>query len=433
MPERQHDFSRGFAMAPQDAARLHMGTPGNPMVIAAALLLDGPIGRDAVAQALADRLLPRQRRFRQRVVEPRSGWGAPRWVEEQAIDAGAHCIARSVDESDAALEGIIGERLSAPLDPRRALWEACVVDRGGARAAVVFRLHHVLADGEALVEVLRALADEGAREDRGTMEATPEPGRGPRVLQLLGGVASAARLALHPPDPATILHGRPGPHKRVAFSSPLRLDALAASARALDTTVTGLLLAAVAGALRAALGEEGASAAPVLHALVPVSAHAGGVDAASGNRFASVLVPLPVGAADPVERVLRAKDGLRAARARGGLRAGAHLVGAAGAATAAIERAGVTLYSRKATAVVSSVRGPPCDVHLCGATVSDILAWAPPPGTIALAFTLMSYAGGVRVGVLADAQVIGDPRPLLQGLERELAGFHGDCGPKLRA
>jgi diacylglycerol O-acyltransferase len=170
----------------------------------------------------------------------------------------------------------------------------------------------------------------------------------------------------------------------------------------------------------------------VLHALVPVSAHAGAL-AATGNRFASVRVPLPIGAGDPVERVRRAIDGLRTARARGGFRAGTHLAGAAGAATAAIERAGVAFYSRKATTVVSSVRGPTRHVHLCGATVTDVVAWAPPVGTIALAFTLISYAGRVRVGVYADARVVGDPQPVLYSLEQELASLRTDCAPKLRA
>jgi hypothetical protein len=92
-------------------------------------------------------------------------------------------------------------------------------------------------------------------------------------------------------------------------------------------------------------------------------------------------------------------------------------------ATAAIERLGVSLFSHKASVVVSNARGPKRTLHIAGGEIKDIMVWAPAPGDIALAVTLMSYAGRVRISVAADAAVIGDPRPIVVEIERELASL----------
>jgi diacylglycerol O-acyltransferase len=122
------------------------------------------------------------------------------------------------------------------------------------------------------------------------------------------------------------------------------------------------------------------------------------------------------------ERSRRVAESLRAARARSALRAGLHLVGAAGASGRSVERLAVSFFSRKASVVVSSVRGPTGPLHIGGALLRDILVWAPAPGTIALSVTLMSYTDRVRVGVAADERVIGDAAPLVAALERALGG-----------
>jgi hypothetical protein len=197
------------------------------------------------------------------------------------------------------------------------------------------------------------------------------------------------------------------------------LSDLASRAHASGVTVTEMLLAAVAGALGERLAAADGRREGAVHALVPVSVRAG-VSAAAGNRFTSVLVPLPIAVLDPSQRLRLAADGLRAARSRTIVGAGVRLVGAAGLVGGAIERLGVSLFSHKASVVVSSVRGPGEPLHLGGSLLRDIIVWAPPPGAIALAVTLMSYAGGVRVGVSADARAIGDPGPIARAIERDL-------------
>jgi diacylglycerol O-acyltransferase len=412
------------ALAPQDVARLRMAAPENPMVITAALLLERPVGHGALVDLLEARLLRQHERFRKRVVQPRLG--APRWEDVARLDLREHCAWHTHRFGRPSLEDVVEDRMSEPLDGDRPLWRMDVLEGVEGGAALVFRVHHVLADGEALVAILGGLADGAARcgdavSGQAGAFAAGAPGAGGRLLRVLGGVTGASRLVLRSPDPTWSGRGRPGPTKRVACSSPLPLPTVAARAHAARATITEVLLAAVARALSAPQAARGGPNDTNVHALVPASLHQGG-RGDTGNDYASVFVTLPVGRLAPEERVRRVAESLRVARSRGGLRASARLVGAASAVGRPLERLAVTFLSRRASVVVSSVRGPSTALRVGGASLRDVIVWAPPPGQVPLSVTLMSYAGRIRIGVLADAHVVGDPAPIVRALESDLGG-----------
>jgi hypothetical protein len=271
-----------------------------------------------------------------------------------------------------------------------------------------------------LLSLLAELVDTPSkRPGKGSI---PPAGLRTRAQTIAAGAMAASRLALARPDPETALRGPLDGWKVLAFSRPLPLDELHATAHALGVTVTGLLLAAVTGACRAELLPDGCADDLVLHALVPIELQH---DAGHmlGNHYGSTLVALPVGIADLRARIRRVSSEARVLRSRMAGVAGASLAAAAGAVAAVVERAGLELYSRKATVVVSSVRGPSTTVHLCGAAVRDVIVWAPASGSIALSVTLMSYAGQVHIGVAADTGVLADAHRVVEELEREIAAM----------
>jgi diacylglycerol O-acyltransferase / wax synthase len=402
-------------LAPEDMARLHMGEPENPMVIAAALVLERSPTPEALTKLIEARLL-RHVRFRTKISEPR--WGQPCWLDA-AVDLRQHCVWHTGQDKTPTIEDFVQDRLSEPLDRNRPLWRLDVASVDG-QAVLLFRVHHVMADGDALVAVLGGLCDEGSAAQPTALQSDQRPAPG-LVPRLLGGLVGAVRLAAWSPDPV-ILGGTLGTRKRVAYSSPLLLADIGASAHAAGATITEVVLAAVASALRAQLATGGGRSNLVVRAMVPVNLR-GAAGGATGNDYASVFVSLPLGDLDSHERVRRIGASLRAARSRGSLRASAHLVGAASVVGAPLERRLVRFFSRRASVVVSSVRGPLVPVHLGGILVRDVLVWAPAPGRVPLSVTLMSYAGRVRIGVSADAHVIGDPTPIVDELERELGVF----------
>src|SRR5204863_245948 len=85
-----------------------------------------------------------------------------------------------------------------------------------------------------------------------------------------------------------------------------------------------------------------------------------------------------------------------------------------------LERRAVAWWARKASLVVSSLRGPETRLHLTGHTVRSMVVWAPAPASIALSLSLFGYAGEMRLGVLADAGVITDPEALAAAVDQTL-------------
>jgi WS/DGAT/MGAT family acyltransferase len=400
-----------------------MGASDNPMLITAALLLDRHLDHEALEARLEARLA-HYPRFREAVVESRLGFGMPRWIEDRTFDVRNHVHridtsllpgARSVDE-------LVGDLASIPLSRRRPLWRVHVID--GPSPAIVFVVNHALADGTALLSLLAELVD----------ESLPAPATRPskwggvsslreRARRVAAGALAAGRLASMRADPDTPLRGRVGPRKHLAFSRALPLEELRRTAHALETTVTGVLLAAVAGACRTEVASMIPRGNRVIHALVPIDVPrtASMSRRPLGNHFGSAFVPLPVGTEDIASRVRAARAAARSLQSRRAGIAGARLAAAAGGLSALVERLGVEFFSKRASVVVSSIRGPERALHVCDAAVRDVIVWSPSPGSIALGVTLMSYAGHVRIGVAADAHVVGDARRVVRELESEIA------------
>ncbi len=411
-------------LAPDDAARLHMSIESNPMLITVLLALDRPIAARELEARLAERLL-RHARFRRRVEEPLLGLGMPRWSDDPAFDVRNHVhrIDPAVFPSDRrpSLQEIVSDVASVPLAREHPLWRAHVID--GPEPGVVMVVHHALADGAALLALLAELADQP--------EATvvePEPStrtRIARLTRLTQAAFAARRLAMSPRDPTTPLkRPRLVGRRHLAFSRALSVERLREEAHANETTMTGLLLAAVAGACRAEIHPSAGDETLTLHALLPVDARPRGSRPEErvtlGNSFGSVLVPLPVGLRDRAERARFVAREMRRIRSGATGAGAARMAAAAGVLSSFVERLGVAIFSRKASVVVSSVRGPDHHLRLCGARIDDVIVWAPATGSIGVSITLMSYAGHARVGIAVDEGISDDPRRLLRVIEEEL-------------
>ncbi len=408
-------------MAPEDAARLHMGVPHNPMQIAAVLLLDAPLDPERVRELLERRVVVHER-FRQRVVESWTGLKGPRWVESRAFNLRNHF---EVVSSRAPLSELVSERISATLNRRRPLWSAHLVLHPDGTSALMLRVHHCIADGASLVQLLRELDDAPHAPFVAPAKAPAPLHPRSRLRMLLAGALAGVRLVAQRGEPANPLRARLTGRKEVAVSGVLSLAALTAAAHEVGVTLNDLLLAAVSGALRKAIARRSGRVpepSMSLHALVPVVAR-GGTPTDAGNRFASLFVPLPIGIDDVRTRASIIEHEVADLRAHGAVAAGMRAVGAAGVATALVERIGVILFSRKGTATVSNVRGPDAPIHICGAEVTGILVWAPSPGSIGIGVSLFSYAGSARISVALDSGLGVDAARFAADLEQDLAAL----------
>jgi diacylglycerol O-acyltransferase len=399
-----------------DSARWHMSTPENPMVIGALLHFDQRLALEALEELVRSKLLA-HRRFRQHVVEAAHRVGRPIWEEDSAFDPRAHV--RKLDSPHpadaAALVGFVNEAMTAPLARDRSPWTFDLVDLASGGSALLVRIHHCMADGQALVALLGELADEATPAAESTSRRQPSPSRldRRRLLEQLTGLYRFLTLS---DDPESPLRRSPSGEKRVAWSDAIPLDAIKAIARARGHHLTDVLLAGVAGALDR-YERDHRQTPRSIRALLPVALPPSSSGDAAGNHYASVFVRLPIAVSDPQARLAAIARDMTFLRAWGGSRTAIGLTKLAGSVAPGIERRAMRRWSRRASLVVSSLSGPMGPLRLAGHPIRSIVVWAPSPANIGLSVTFFGYAGALRLGALADVAVLDRPEELVAAFQ----------------
>lgn len=451
-------------MSSVDTAWLRMDGPGNSMMIVSVTVTATPVDPADFRRMIEHRFLCFPR-FRQRPVADLAGAS---WVADAGFDLDAHVqtVVLPQPAGKAELEALAAELAGTPLDPHRPLWQMHLVEHYQGGSAWIMRLHHCYADGIAIVRVLLSMTEQDAGPGLAGAQSGPgrkrRPGRGgrtavPDLLSMLdwagqmsqpagdiienalaqgarlieGGIhrafhpEQAAALALQaggmlgeflrvvgmPDDPLTPLRGELSGRKAVAWTDPIPLHEVKTVGKALGCTVNDVLMATVAGALgrhlRAGhLSTRGLS----LRASVPVNLRGAEETQALGNRFGLVFVELPVGILDPLARAFAMHDTMMALK--GSLQPPMTLMvlGLMGLLPAAVQAPAIELFSRKGSLVASNVPGPQAPLYLCGQRISEMYFWVPQSGSIGVGVSILSYAGQVFFGMIADRALVPDPQ-----------------------
>src|SRR5437588_7349903 len=131
--------------SPVDAAWLAMEAPTNLMMVTGVLVLDGRLDADRFRSVIEQRLLGFER-FRQRVEPGPLGVGLPAWASDPHLDIDDHVhrIALAAPADHAALERLVSDLLSTPVDFTKSPWQMHLVEHG-ERTVVVARLPHCIA------------------------------------------------------------------------------------------------------------------------------------------------------------------------------------------------------------------------------------------------------------------------------------------------
>lgn len=444
-------------MSPVDTTWLRMDRPNNLMVIVGVLKLAGPVKVKQLEKTLADRLLV-YRRFRQKVeTRPAGVW----WVDDRHFDIARHIhhIRLPGAAGDAELEQFVGELAASPLDPSIPLWQIHIVEHFQGGAALVVRIHHAIADGIALIGVMLSLTDEmqafsggqpppraDKEEDhdgwlnelfsplgqamkmgtklsgkmfRNATELSSNPVKALDYLKDGTGILSeVAGLLMMPSDSPTLLKGKPHGAKRVAWTTPMPLAEVKAISKALGCSVNDILLSSVAGAINAYLAEKGEETEGVeIRALIPVNLRKEGRHHELGNKFGIVALELPVGIANPLERVFEVRHRMDKLKKSYEAPVTFGLLSALGyAPKMAQDMLFDTLLSR-ATAVMTNVPGPQFAMSIAGSEITQIMFWVPQAGDVGVGVSILSYNGKVQFGLITDAALVPDPHRIIAGFQ----------------
>lgn len=451
--------ARREPMSRVDTAWLRMERPTNPMMITGVLMFAEPMSLPRLKRVIERRFLA-YARFRQKAVDTPAGAA---WCDDDHFDLDWHVQLAALpgrgdrkrpangDAEKRALERFVSQLASSPLDKHRPLWQFNLVEHYQGGSALVARLHHSYADGIALVQVLLSLTDTerdaGKGKDlakawlkRDGAEVARRVGAVERYAKLGGKVfgkgmemvqdptlaavlakegGEIARELVHalalPDDPPSMLRGRLGVSKRVAWAEPLDLEEVKAVGRACDCTVNDVLMAAAAGALRDYMLERGDDIdGMTLRATVPVNLRPLEHARKLGNHFGLVFLDLPVGEGNPVRRLERIAECMNQLKNSRQAIVAYGLLAALGMAPQVMQELALELFSRKATAVATNVPGPQQPLYLAGCRLREMMFWVPQTGSIGVGVSIMSYNGRVHFGLIADARLIPDPDAVIR-------------------
>ena len=449
-------------MSSVDTAWLRMDSAVNSMVILSVTVTDTPIAPAAFKRLVKERLLCFPR-FRQRPVSDALG---ATWVDDDGFDLDAHVlvVALPTPAGRAELEELAGDLASSRLDPDRPLWQIHLVAgyRGGS--AWIMRMHHCYADGIAMIRVLLSMTSERGAAPGGTAggrthgraRRSPQPELLP-LIDWLGQIAppagealesalsGAARLieaglkqALHPEqaaalarqaggmvgelarvialpdDPSTPYRAALSGRKVVAWADPLPLADVRTIGLALDCTINDVLMSTVAGALGEWLRSQGHDIQGLaVRATVPVNLRGSEESLTLGNRFGLIFVDMPLGVRNPLRRLYTMHSTLSALKGSMQPPMTLAMLGVLGLLPTAIQATAIELFSRKGTAVVSNVPGPKQSLYLCGQRISEMYFWVPQSGSMGVGVSVLTYAGRIHVGLVADRNLVPDPQRLV--------------------
>ena len=417
-----------------DLFQLAQERPARPMHTLKVAVLDGEVEARAVDEWMTSKSATAAP-LRWVLAGPR--WARPVWVDGGPPEVTAHLDHMSLPApgGEREIEALLSRLCSGRLERDRPLWHLThVTGLAGGKDALVFQVHHALADGSGSVALWDALSDEVGEHDaaKGAPAAVAGPRPTDRALTagaLRSGAHALARLPNqllrfgqaerrirtaecggHPvaakpfSGPSTRFNGLPEPERRCAFVG-LPLHRLQGLRAATGATLTELFLTLAGGAVDAQLRSVGETPGSSLTATVPaglptrphaygngvtvlyLSLHSDEPDAA--RRLAAVRTSVAAAKASTANDPRLLPDFQRFPRLYRGVVAGMELDE---------RRRGRPAYNL----ICSSVRGPR-PLTLVGRRVEALRSVGPLAGRFGLNLTAWSYRDELSVGLQAYA------------------------------
>jgi len=438
-----------------DSTYLAMERPNSYMHIAAILTFEaGPLARpdggvdiDRIRAFIGSKLslIPRYRQRLDRVPVD----GVPVWVDDAHFSLDYHVRHTALPRpgTDAELKRLAARVFAQHLDRSRPLWEIWVIEGLDLdRFAMVIKVHHSMIDGMAGVDILQAIMSLYPTDD--VAEAEPwEPRPVPSSTRLL--VDEAARIARVPLDlarnAAGLLSNRAGaqaelrhraeavvnavrtgwfnrtgttpvnetlsPHRRFEWLT-VDLDRVKDVKNALGGTVNDVVLAVVAGAVRAFLGERGVDLDSLEYrVMVPVSVRPDDEQNRMGNQVAMWLVDMPIAEPDPVKRLSAIRATVEDLKMSDAALGATILTQAASWMPLNLLSLGVRLVyaaARPFNMTVTNVPGPQIPIYLLGSKLLANYPMVPLYMDHGIGVALFSYDGDIDWGLVADYDLVPD-------------------------
>jgi diacylglycerol O-acyltransferase len=393
------------------------------------------------------------------------GMSAPRMAVDPDFDLDVH-LRRYRLPDDAGWRELLDDarRMSlTDFDNSRPLWEAALVEGlPDGQSALLLKLHHSIADGQATVAMGLALFEFGPEPDPNEAPAPPAPDgedvglrdityanvadglrRGAELAvstvrgaldfargtitetrstwgRAFSTVASIGRVASVPDGPLSpVMVGRGTTYRFGAFDVPFEPIRSAAKSRGLS--VNDAFMAAVATGMDAYHRRHGV-VAEELRVNVPISLRgdAGDRSGRASNAVSIARFPMPIAGLSADELMGQAHDLVAQWRAEPAIRLADPLAEVSWLVPVPM----LAQAARASDVTTSNVPGPPLPLYLAGVRM---VAAYPLVATIGAAvnISMVTYDGSAFIGVSTDDRAVADLDDLLEDLRAGFASVTG--------
>jgi diacylglycerol O-acyltransferase len=423
--------------------------------------------------ALMEERLPLLPPLRWRLVEVPLGLDYPYWLDDPDFDLDFHVreLALPPGGAEEKLAEQVSRIVARPLDRSRPLWELYLIhglEHG--HKAMLTKIHHSVIDGLSGAEIMGVLFDlepEGRELEepdrnhtdthtaatntaaeptelemltrgligvprypvrllRSLPRALPNLDESPvfagipgtslvakaadRVAQVFTGRGESGVLAhTQMKAPKTCFNGRISQHRRVAFGQ-ISLDEVKGVKDDYECTVNDVVVSICAGAVRSWLLEHDDLPDDPLVAQIPVSVRTDEQMGTFGNRIMLMSAPLFTNEPDPVVRLRRTHEALRAMKERHKalpaelLKDTNHFIPPAVFSRAARATFAISTSTGRPTwnLVISNVPGPQFPLYCAGARLVATYPVSVITDGMGLNISVMSYCGHMDFGIVAD-------------------------------
>jgi diacylglycerol O-acyltransferase / wax synthase len=437
--------------------------PNNLVTVTGMLTFKEPVSKREVMDVVEKRLVLYER-FRQTIIEKN---GRPVWhdADDFNINAHVHHIALPSPGDHAAMQELISDLISQPLDYSKPLWQAHIVENYRGGTAVVWRIHHAIADGIALVKVVLSLTNETS--EASLLEGEPEAEEAvKRTASLWEGIDRAyhvgedlyqqAKGIIKDPEPLldslkdswesakemgklffgksvndTIYKGGLTVSKKAAFTAPMSLKTIKAYGKQHGATINDVLLMMMTGALRRHMLLHGVTPQEGIRFAVPVNLRKKGEQIKVENKIGVISLELPVHMEDPVERIgfIRKKTELLKGSVEPLLIYNLlHVV--SDIMPKEIELKFADVMGSKIAGVLTNVPGPRKQIYFAGKAVEDLMFWVPQTQTLGIGISIISYNNKAYLGAVTDAGIVDDPEEIVAGFRLEFERISAELAAK---
>lgn len=396
----------------------------HPMVIHALVSLESPLDRDHLLTIIET--LEAEYAIMCSVIQD----GA--WLKKDLIPED-HITVQEVPADEEITEAV-SRIVSSELPANMPLWHLGALNQPSTgQYMLVVSVHHCIGDGIACMTVLDKLLK------RTEISTTPPAQRKIpcwiRLIQTLCLILLTPivviRLVFMQRDPKTCLQATTQtPTKVCTWLSPMPLKQVNKMAKAARATINDVLTSVTSGGVHRYIEmKSGKPFRKDLKCIVPFNVRSFPERFDLNNRVGAVFMHLPTACTDPVKRVRQTKKRMDNLKRSAWIPVTLMLIRVTTRAMSArICNWVQDFYSSKCTILMSNIRSAKTESELMGMKVKTVMGFVPLPGHLALGISVVSYSDTIMLGIVANADVLLEPKELVDCFVAEYTALKDALG-----